>query len=85
MMTLAGQLMGAQYEEPSVHRLGTAVVFAALYYKTFMGVQAKPAHPQKSPGREPLKAGYSAKEDTTSAWDMESPGTADSIPAHRRG
>jgi len=84
-MTLAGQLMGTKYDEPSVHRLGTAVIFVALYYKTFMGAQAKAAHPQKSPGREPLKAGYSAKEGATSAWDMESPGIADSIPAHRRG
>ncbi|KAK9917876.1 hypothetical protein WJX75_009158 [Coccomyxa subellipsoidea] len=42
--------------------LGTAVVFVALYCKTFLGTKVKPVHPQKSPGRAPIKAGYSTKE-----------------------
>lgn len=62
------------------------MVFVALYCKTFLGTKAKPVHPQKSPGRAPIKAGYSTKEGqgAISSWDMESSGMADSIPAHRK-
>ncbi|BDA48713.1 Adenosine 3'-phospho 5'-phosphosulfate transporter 1 [Coccomyxa sp. Obi] len=42
--------------------LGTAVVFAALFFKTFMGAHSRPLRPLKSPGKDQLMAGIAAKE-----------------------
>jgi len=62
-------------------RLGTAIVFVALYYKSFTGSKQAPQAPKTSPAKLPVRSpgrtpGRSPRDPATGKpqWDMESAG-----------
>lgn len=58
-------------------RLGTAIVFLALYYKSFVGAKQPPPAPRASPSKVPLKSPSRSPLEARSGklqWDMEAAG-----------